>query len=297
VADGTVLVRRSSLGDVVLLGAVTSRVPAPVTVVTDTPWVHVAAALRGVDRVIEWPRGVSSRDLASRLPAGHLVDLHGDVRTAALAVARGGQWSRIRKRSVRRRLWLHGLAGGRPSVVSLYADACGVKPASEPWILADGERDVLTLLPGAAWRTKRYAERRLAKVAEGWAGPVAVACGPGEEDIARSVASALPGAEILVEVGFTQTIELLGRTRVAVGSDSGLLHLAAACGARVVGLFGPTHPDDGFFGHPGEVVQRELSCRPCALHGRRTCPLSHHRCMDISVDVVRAAVERQWAVS
>jgi len=34
VGEGTVLVRLSSLGDVVLLGAITGNVPGPVTVVT-----------------------------------------------------------------------------------------------------------------------------------------------------------------------------------------------------------------------------------------------------------------------
>jgi ADP-heptose:LPS heptosyltransferase len=35
---------------------------------------------------------------------------------------------------------------------------------------------------------------------------------------------------------------LLARCRLAVGVDTGLLHIAAAVGTRYVGLFGPTNP-------------------------------------------------------
>ena len=150
----------------------------------------------------------------------------------------------------------------------------------------------MVLAPGAAWATKRWAASHFRELAASWDGPVSVLGGPGEEALCAEVAGT--SAEIVVERGFDRTIELLGRARVVVSGDTGLMHLGGACGARVVAVFGSTHPDDGFFCSPGEVVQRDLACRPCTLHGRQACPLGHLQCMDIGVTRVLEAVRRVW---
>ena len=58
-----VLVRRSSLGDVVLLGAVTKAL-GDVTVVTAPEWAPVASRLIGVTRVVSWPKEADPRSNA-----------------------------------------------------------------------------------------------------------------------------------------------------------------------------------------------------------------------------------------
>lgn len=275
-AEGTVLLRRRALGDLVLLGAVTAAVGGPVTVCTEPRYLGLAARLSGVDRVLPWAERRSAR--------GRVVDLQG---------LRWPRRHRIRKRSVRRRLglWL-GRPYLRPSVPDLYAEACGVVAAPPPWLeLPLRPRDALALVAGASSPLKRWSARGLAEVGARWAGPVVVLGGPGEEALVGEVAGAVPGALTLVEEGFERTVDALGRTSVAVGGDSGLLHLAAACGAATVALFGPTHPADGFTPWGGVALQRELACRPCALHRVSRCRQRHHGCMAHSVDAVWAAVQ------
>jgi len=80
-----------------------------------------------------------------------------------------------------------------------------------------------------------------------------------------------------------------------VTHDSGLMHLAAARGRRVVALFGSTSPALGFapVGEGHAVLCRELSCQPCTLHGRERCPRGHFRCMTtIEPDQVGDALAR-----
>jgi len=275
-AERTVLLRRSSLGDVVLLGSVTSAIEGHVTVVTAPAWIEVAERLRGVDAVVPWPTR----------PAGRVVDLQGSVRSLRLApFAR-----RIRKRSVRRRLRLWTGRGGRPTVPEIYGEACGVRPKSAPWIEVGGTRDALALIPGAAWKLKRAPIDILVEVGRDWSGPVVVLGGPGEEELVHGLAARIAGADAVCERGFSRTIDTLGRTRIAVSGDTGLMHLAGACGAAVVALFGPTHPDDGFFVYDGSVIQRELDCRPCALHRIEHCRRGDYRCMDLSALPVAEAV-------
>lgn len=274
------LLRRGSLGDVVLLGAVTGALEGPVTVVCDRRWAGVAARLTGVGVVQPWGwRG-----------PGRVVDLQGGL---------AGRWAapfadRICKRSVRRRLGLWtGRAYERPSVPRLYAEAVGVEPVGPPWIRVPGG-DGLALIPGAAWGPKRWGPDRFAAVGRAWQGPVVVLGGPGEQTLVDAVAAAVPGAATVVESGFEGTLDALGRCRVAVAGDTGLMHLAGACGLTVVGLFGPTHPRDGFWVWPGEVVQREgLACRPCALHRVEHCRVGDQRCLvGLEPDRVIEAVRR-----
>jgi ADP-heptose:LPS heptosyltransferase len=276
--ERTVLLRRSSLGDVVLLGAVTAAIEGHVTVVTSPQWIEVAARLRGVDAVAPWP---------SR-PLGRVIDLQGSLRSLWLA-----PWARrIRKHSVLRRLRLWSTSGGRPPVPEIYAEACGVLPTAAPWIDTAGPREALALIPGAAWPLKRAPLERLVEIGTDWEGPVLVLGGPSEEALVNAVAGRIRGAEALCERGFSRTIDALGRTRVAVCGDTGLMHLAGACGAKVVAIFGPTHPDDGFFVYDGEVVQRDLRCRPCTLHRASRCRRGDHLCMELDAEQVRQAVAR-----
>jgi ADP-heptose:LPS heptosyltransferase len=273
-----VLVRRRALGDVILLGSVTASVPPPVTVVTEPRFVPLAARLVGVDRAVPLGSPVS----------GAVVDLQRDLRTLlAFPWAR-----RLRKSSLRRWAMLSGLGTSRASVPELYARACGVRPRPPPWIeLPPQPRDTLVLVPGAACAPKQWAPARFVELGRRWGGPVAVLGGPGEEALCHAIAARIPGAAASCEEGFAQTLELLARARVVVGGDTGLLHLGAATGARVVALFGPTHPADGFFPYPdGVVVQLDLPCRPCTRHRAPSCAVGHHGCMGQDVPTVLAAV-------
>nr|WP_245168190.1 glycosyltransferase family 9 protein [Desulfobaculum xiamenense] len=89
-----------------------------------------------------------------------------------------------------------------------------------------------------------------------------------------------------------QTCALLARADVLVTGDSGPMHLGTAVDTRTVALFGPTTEHWGFFpsGEHDIVLQTDLPCRPCSLHGGKGCRLDT-RCMrDISPETVAQAV-------
>jgi ADP-heptose:LPS heptosyltransferase len=72
--------------------------------------------------------------------------------------------------------------------------------------------------------------------------------------------------------------------------DSGPMHIAAAAGARVVAIFGPTAPwRTGPYGNGHIVVRKDLDCSPCF---RKSCE-DKKRCMElITIDDVMEAVEK-----
>lgn len=289
-AERTLLLRRSSLGDVVLLGAVTAALPGEVVVSTEQRWMGVARRLRGVDRVISW----GDVGELTRLGAtgARVIDLQGSARSRRLRLAFGGGevWS---KGTAERLRWLARLGAGRGSVVQRYGRACGVRPVPPPWIDLGATGQGLALIPGAAWAAKRWSAQGFIGVGRGWGGPVVVLGSVEERELIEKISTAIPGARAVAERGFEATLKSLADCSVAVGGDTGLTHLAAACGLATVTIMGPTHPGDGFV-ERGRVVSKRLWCRPCAVHGRSGCPLGHHRCLSsIEVDEVLAAARAE----
>ncbi len=95
------------------------------------------------------------------------------------------------------------------------------------------------------WPLAHYRELVAALLADGH--QVLLTGGPGEGDRAKvaEVAALASAPELLDLAGrldFGQLAALLARCSLYVGPDTSVTHLAAACGARVITLFGPTSP-------------------------------------------------------
>jgi len=109
----------------------------------------------------------------------------------------------------------------------------------------------IVFLPGAGRPEKQWPAERFAELARRLGGDVLVACGPGEEPIGRAI-----GAELAPPTTFRELAFLLRGARLVVGGDTGPLHLAAALGVPVAGLYGPTDPArNGPYGQLGSVVE------------------------------------------
>ncbi|MFN2385369.1 MAG: glycosyltransferase family 9 protein, partial [Thermoanaerobaculia bacterium] len=164
--------------------------------------------------------------------------------------------------------------------------AAGVEPAARPVILA----------PGAAWSwTKRWPPETFGGLARGLlseGSAVVIVIGPGEEELARRVneAAGVPLPVLGAALDPLELAALLSLGSVVVGNDSGPLHLAAAAGAPVVALFGPTDPGrTAPLGSTGRVLDRYVFCSPCFL---KECPYGHECLRGISAeDALRALRE------
>jgi heptosyltransferase-2 len=64
-------------------------------------------------------------------------------------------------------------------------------------------------------------------------------------------------------------------------NDSGPLHLASATNAPVSAFFCSTVPEFGFgpLSDQSSIIEvKNLDCRPCGLHGHKSCPKGHFKC-------------------
>lgn len=149
--------------------------------------------------------------------------------------------------------------------------------------------------PGSAWATKRWLPERFAELcsrlkADGVT-PVLVG-GPDDRALGERIARECGALDLVGRTDLEDLKALMGRLSVFVTNDSGPMHLAAAAGVPVVAIFGATTRELGFFPYgPGHrVVEADLACRPCGLHGARECPEGHFLCMRLlTVDQVHAA--------
>jgi len=102
---------------------------------------------------------------------------------------------------------------------------------------------------GKIWPAERFAElaERLTRPGAVLAGrPIAVFGAGNERMLAEPVLERLQGRPVLDLVGQTDLLTAaacLRRCALYVGSDSGLMHLAAAAGTPTLGLFGPSWPE------------------------------------------------------
>jgi heptosyltransferase-2 len=68
---------------------------------------------------------------------------------------------------------------------------------------------------------------------------------------------------------------------LALGNDTGLVHLARACGVKTGVIFGPTARQFGFYPYgepPFAVFEQNLACRPCHAHGGNVCLRLNRAC-------------------
>ena len=164
---------------------------------------------------------------------------------------------------------------------------------------------ILGLNPGSIWPTKRWTAEGFARVAaraveEG--ANVLLFAAPDEIPEARAVLEHMGGAARsprLLDLSGKTTLPvlaaLISRLQCYLINDSGPMHLAWAQHVPVTALFGPTVRALGFFPRgDSTVVEIDLPCRPCGLHGHASCPQRHFRCMrDIDPERVWEDVRRR----
>jgi heptosyltransferase-1 len=142
----------------------------------------------------------------------------------------------------------------------------------------------IALQPGARWKNKRWPVEHFADLARKLAADdtqvqFAVFGSKEEQSLAETVCSAVPDrcVNLAGQTSLAEMIEWLRRCDLMVTNDTGPMHVAAALGKPVIGVFGPTEPRrTGPYGQLENVIQHRLPCAPCfksrcAWHNQMEC--------------------------
>ncbi len=153
------------------------------------------------------------------------------------------------------------------------------------------QRPFAVVAPSSQWATKRWTDEgfvHLIKLLAERGLNVYIVGSKSEVEhclkIEKSAALNAERVEVRSLAGQTDLLSLhslMTSAETIIANDSGPMHLAAAAGRPVVGIFGPTTLDLGYrpWSDLSSVVQIDLSCRPCGKHGHNQCPINTHDCM------------------
>jgi heptosyltransferase-2 len=161
------------------------------------------------------------------------------------------------------------------------------------------EKSYALIAPGSVWPTKAWLPEYFAEVGKHLLKrglKVVLVGSKADEPYCSKVFEEMEGRALNLcgKTSLKEFFALVKGARVLVSNDSSPVHAAAAFNTPVVEVYGATVPDFGFFPYGvGRVVEVEgLKCRPCGLHGGRSCPEGHFKCMvELSPQKVINAVE------
>ena len=174
----------------------------------------------------------------------------------------------------------------RQAVVAEARSRMGIGP---------NERFVL-LNPGAAWPNKQWPPVYFAEAARALRTRHGlrslVLWGPAERDLAQGIVDASEGAAaVSPETAIADLVSLSKAAALMISGDTGPMHIAAAAGTPIVGIFGPTDPArNGPWNEDDLTVSRY---RTCECHYQRRCRINAWCLVDISPREVMDLVDRR----
>jgi heptosyltransferase-2 len=240
---------------------------------------------------LAWRAGIHER-------IGYARDTRGPLLTKAIRVPREGEIPKHESHYYLELLHRAGWIQASPAISSIRLSvSVAARTGAESALRAAGARENAwrcAIAPGASygaakcWPPERFSLLADRLISECGADVIFFGT-PNEKEIAARIRSTMKARAISLvgETSMRDLAALFASCSVFIGNDSGAMHVAAAAGLPVIGIFGSTDPDGTApVTEQFTLIREAVSCSPCFL---RRCPVDH-RCMTrITVDSVFAA--------
>ena len=144
------------------------------------------------------------------------------------------------------------------------------------------DKPIVVFFPGAAYgQAKRWPYQNfisLARLLYNNLGATIILIGSKiEQEIGAAIESAVSVKNFIGKTTLRETMALLANSDLLITNDSGPMHIAAALGKPLIGIYGSTDPrrTPPIGNTKRKIIYKNVSCSPCFL---RTCP-TDFRCM------------------
>lgn len=157
-------------------------------------------------------------------------------------------------------------------------------------------KTIVGILPAGSWPSKKFDKERWVDICriikQKYDVIFLLLWGPGDKDDAEFINKYLPDdsvmipeTDLLLMSGFIKQCDLI------IANDSGPMHIAAALGIPVLGIFGPTNPKGHgpYSPNSGYVLKEELFCIIC---NKLECPYNHECMKELPDERIIAEFER-----
>lgn len=190
-----------------------------------------------------------------------------------------------------------------------FAEYLGIEPTPLVWGLElNGEEeanvkrhldnmtpDFAVLFVASRWESKQWFPSQIANCArmvqDRYGFGVVLLGSEGDQAVAAEVQRQhRRGMKDLVgRTSLREAVGIIAKARIAIGPDTGLMHIAAAVGTPVISLWGATSPfRTGPYGFEHLAIQGRAVCSPCY---RRRCPIDRLCMKSIDVEEISSKIE------
>jgi lipopolysaccharide heptosyltransferase II len=150
----------------------------------------------------------------------------------------------------------------------------------------------ICIAPASVWFTKQFPKEKWIELIKSVPSDYKIYLlgAPNDDFLCRSI---IEGAKrkntisLCGDLNLLQSAALMKTAEMNFVNDSAPMHLASAVNAKTTAIYCSTTPKFGF----GPLADQswiaevnDLSCRPCGLHGLKSCPKGHFKCgFDIDI--------------
>ena len=145
----------------------------------------------------------------------------------------------------------------------------------------------ITITPASLWYTKQYPQSKWLEFINQVDSSIYIYFigGPDDKEICEELIKKGDRRNMLNFAGklsFVESAALMRDALMNYVNDSAAQHIASSVNAKLSTIYCSTVPSFGFgpLSDDSKIIQYngDLGCRPCGLHGHRTCPKSHFKC-------------------
>jgi heptosyltransferase-2 len=154
------------------------------------------------------------------------------------------------------------------------------------------------IAPASVWFTKAWSEQKYRELTAELVkmGKVIFIGAPTDKELCDRIRQDHPETlNLCGALNLLDSAALMKKARRVFVNDSAPLHLASCVNAKTTAIFCSTVPAFGYTPLADDSVVVDvgnaLPCRPCGLHGYKSCPLGHFKCSeDIEIKKVIATI-------
>jgi len=154
------------------------------------------------------------------------------------------------------------------------------------------------MAPASVWFTKAWSEKKFQELTRELVkrGRVYFIGAETDKELCDRIRMNLPNTENFCgKLNLLDSAVLMKNARRVIVNDSAPLHLASCMNARTTAIFCSTIPAFGYTPLSDDSVVVDvggsLDCRPCGLHGHKSCPKGHFKCSEeIEIKTILATI-------
>lgn len=149
------------------------------------------------------------------------------------------------------------------------------------------DTEYIVVAPSSVWFTKQVPQSKVIELINKQSSTLQICLigAPSDFDYCQSILDAVNHTNVINlsnKLNLLDSAVLIQNAKMSYVNDSAPLHIASAMNANVTAFFCSTVPEFGFgpLSDRSLIIQSEekLDCRPCGIHGFKSCPKGHFKC-------------------